>query len=82
VYRVQRGGTTVFALAVDIPAEESQLDSLPADVFTQRLAAGRDVGYRGAGGEGDRRDDLWKWLAAACVLCLLGEVGALLAFRT
>ena len=33
-------------------------------------------------GEGDPRDDLWKWLAAACVMCMLGEIGVLLAFRT
>ena len=82
VYCVQRDGATVFCLAVSVPAEESQLDSLPAEVLTERLAGGRDVGYRSAGGEGDRRDDLWKWLAAACVVCLLSEVGLLLAFRT
>jgi len=82
VYRVERDGQTVFALAIDVPAEESRLDSLPAELLTGRLAGGHDVGYRGAGGEGDRRDDLWRWLAAACVVCLLGEVGVLLAFRT
>lgn len=82
VYQVQRDGGTVFALAVSVPAEESQLETLPSDVLTERLSGGRDVFYRGAAGEASDRDDLWKWLAAACVLCLLGEIGVLLAFRT
>jgi hypothetical protein len=81
VYRVERDGQPVFALAVTIPDEESQLDSLPADVLTARLAAGRSAAYRGAADENRQRDDDWKWLAVACVACVLGELGALVAFR-
>ena len=81
VYRVERDGKAVFALAVTIADEESQLDSLPADVLTARLAAGRTAAYRAAADENRRRDDDWKWFAVACVACVLGELGALLAFR-
>jgi hypothetical protein len=82
VYRVERDGATVFAMAVDIPAEESRLDSLPPEVLTSRLAAGRPAVYRGMIDEGQRRDDSWKWFATACVACILGEISALLVFRT
>lgn len=82
VYTLRRGGEAVFALAVGVPAEESHLESLPGDVLTGRLAGGRDVFCRSAAGERQERDDLWKRLAAACVLCMLGEIGVLLAFRT
>ncbi len=82
VYRVERDGAPVFALAVNIPAEESQLDVLPPEVLTSRLAAGRAVVYHGAADEGQRRDDFWKWFAVACVVCVLGEISALLFFRT
>lgn len=82
VYRVMRDDRTVFAMAVDVAAEESRLDSLSPEVLTGRLAVGRETYYRGASGDGDRRDDLWKWLAVACVTCMLGELAALLGFRT
>ena len=62
--------------------EESDLESLSGNVFTERLAGGRKMYFHGAAGEGDRRDDAWTWFAVACVLCMLGEVAALLAFRT
>ena len=67
---------------MNVPAEESRLEGLSAEVLTGRLAGGREMHYRGATGEGDRRDDLWKWFAVACVGCLLGELATLLAFRT
>ncbi len=82
VYRIRRGDARVFALALAVPAVESHLECLPPEVLTERLSAGREVHYRNVSGEGDRRDDLWKWLAAACVLCMLGEVSALLAMKT
>ena len=82
VYRVERDGAAVFSTAVNIPAEESQLDSLPSDVLTSRLAAGRSAAYHGAIDEGQCRDDFWKWFAVACVVCVLGEISALLYFRT
>jgi hypothetical protein len=84
IYRVERDGSPapVFSMAVNIPAEESQLDVLPPDVLTSRLAAGRTVVYHGIIDEGQQRDDFWKWFAVACVVCILGEVSALLIFRT
>jgi len=82
VYRVCRDDATVFAEALEIPAEESQLEYLSADVIRDRLAAGREVYYRSAAVEEERRDDLWKWFAVACVACLLGELTSLMAFRT
>lgn len=82
VYRVERDGATVFASAVNVPDEESQPESLSADVLQNRLAVGRAAVYRGAEDEGRQRDDSWKWFAVACVACVLGEIGALLAFRT
>ncbi len=82
VYRVLRDDRTVFAMAVNVPAEESQLDGLPPEVLTGRLAAGRSMYFRGAAAADDRRDDVWKWFAVGCVVCMLGELAALLAFRT
>jgi hypothetical protein len=82
VYRVCRGDATVFAQAVEIPAEESDLQYLSPDVIRNRLAAGREIYYRSAGAEEDRRDDLWKWFAVACVICGLGELTSLIFFRT
>jgi hypothetical protein len=81
-YRVDRDGTTVFAKAVNLPAEESNLEVLPGIVLTDRLAMGRGAVYRGTVDEGQGRDDFWKWLAVACVVCLIGETSALLTFRT
>ncbi len=82
VYRVLRGDQTVFSMALQVPAEESQLESLSSDVLANRLAAGHEVYFRNAAAGEESRDDLWKWLVTGCVLCLLGEVTALLGFRT
>ncbi len=49
VYRICRDDVTVFAQAMEIPAEESQLDYLSPEVLRDRLAAGREVYYRSAG---------------------------------
>ena len=51
-------------------------------MFSERLAGGRGVHFRAATAEQEERDDLWVWLAVACVVCLLGEVVALKMFRT
>jgi hypothetical protein len=82
VYRVCREGNTVFAQAIEIPSEESKLEYLSPDVLRNRLAAGRQVYYRSALDEEERRDDLWKWCAAVCAICVLGELTSLIAFRT
>ncbi|MCE5268372.1 MAG: BatA and WFA domain-containing protein [Planctomycetaceae bacterium] len=82
VYRVEREGRTLYAAALTIPPEESDLDSLRPKDLTDRLAAGRVAAYRGAADEGQSRDDLWKWFAVACVVCIMGEISMLLGFRT
>jgi hypothetical protein len=82
VYSVERDGTAVFALAANVPAEESQLDAIPPNVLTGRIAEGLATAYHGAVDEGRQRDDFWKWCAMACVVCILGEISALLFFRT
>jgi len=82
VYRVVDRGVTRFAMAVNIPPEESQLESLPSDVLTTRLAAGREIYYSRQAEGNERRDDLWKWFSVACVLAMTAEITALLAFRT
>jgi len=82
VYRIERGDRVVCRVPVVIPAEESRLESLSADVLGKRLAGGRDVYYHGAEPLDSRRDRSWTYFATACVLCLFGEVAALMAFRT
>ncbi len=82
VYRVVRDGVTLLARAVEIPPEESDLQSLEPRVLKERLATDYQVYYRQADSEEDRRDDFWKWLAAGCVVCLLGETISLLVLRT
>jgi hypothetical protein len=82
VYRIVRDGATLSARAVEIPPEESDLEGLDLKVIKERLAADYPVYYRQAESEEDRRDDFWKWLAAACAVCMLGEVVSLLVLRT
>ncbi len=82
VYEVRRDDEVVFAQVADVPFEESPLESLEADVLTERLLAGRAVYFSGAAGRQEQRHEVWKWLAVACVVCLLGEVIGLYAFRT
>src|SRR5262249_38274038 len=48
IYQVQRGDSTVFALATGLAAEESDLRPLDPAVFRERLAGGRTVLYRAA----------------------------------
>ncbi|MBW3541206.1 MAG: BatA domain-containing protein [Planctomycetes bacterium] len=82
VYRVERDGRTEFAVASAIPATESDLAPLPANVFRERLSAGRDLRFRSQSSlNRDARDRLWTWLAVACASCLLAEVATLRMFR-
>ena len=82
-YRVLHKNTPVFAVATAIPAAESDLRSVPAKVFEERLAGGREVRFRSLTGSGaEEHDAVWSWLAVACVVCLLGEVAALKGFKT
>ncbi|PQO29060.1 vWA domain-containing protein [Blastopirellula marina] len=82
VCRVTSQDETVFAAAIAVPAEESDLTALPADVVSERLAAGFEVAYRDANVANVAQDDLWIWLVVGATLCLLSELGLLLAFRT
>lgn len=84
VYRVLRDGQTQFALAATIPAAESDLRTLSAEVFQERLAGGRAVEFRSrsAHDKDHERDWLWTWLALACVGCLMAEVVSLKTFHT
>jgi hypothetical protein len=72
----------VFSVAAALPPEEADLQALDAGALTERLAGGRAVHFRKGDTTGQERDDLWVWLAVACVVCLLGELIALKAYRT
>ena len=80
IYRVERGNQTVFAVASELPTEESDLRSLSADVLGQRMAGGRHVEYRSVD-QGEDVDDLWTWLAVATMGVMLVELVALRMFR-
>lgn len=84
VYRIEQNenAEVLHAQPVILSAEESQLESLPQDVLETRLAAGRNVSYQSAGVDGKEQDRLWIWLLTACVMCLLGELAALVFFRS
>jgi hypothetical protein len=81
VFGVQRDKHLVFARAVALPAEESDLESLDLAKLSDRLAAGHEAYYHNAGAEGERRDDAWMWLVAGCVMCMIFEMGAMVGFR-
>ncbi len=82
VYRVTRRGEVVFAVASALPAEESDLRPLDSSVLPERLGSGRAVSFHAVSGGDEYRDSLWSVLAVACIVCLLGELLALKAFRT
>ena len=82
VYEVKRGSQTVFAMASAIPPDEADLATLASDVMTDRLSGGRDVKYRSAIHDEEPRDDLWTWLAVACLGCVFAEVAGLKAFKS
>ncbi len=81
VYQVERDGATVFALALELSPEESDLRAIDPEVITGRLAGGRHVQFHAGTHGQDTRDDLWTWLAVACIGCMLCELTALRIFR-
>ena len=61
--------------------EESNLETLPPEVLTQRLATGRSAQYHSAATDSKTAaDDSWVALLVACALCLIGEFGVLFDF--
>ena len=80
-YRVLRDETTVFSIAINVPAEESSSEILRVKDLTGRLAGGREVYFHGGRQDDGRQDTFWRWCAALCAVCILGEFGALLGFR-
>jgi hypothetical protein len=81
VYGVKHDQNVIFAKAVALPPDESDLETLDLAKLTDRLAAGHAAYYHSATAEGQRRDDLWMWLVSSCVLCMIGETGAMIIFR-
>jgi hypothetical protein len=83
VYELKRAGQTVFGAATTIPAVESDLRTIGADVFEGRLAGGRDLHFEAySAGSREKQDRLWIWPALLCLACVLGEFAALKFFRT
>lgn len=86
VFTIRRGSATVFAVATAVPAEESDLTTIDPEVLTKRLAGGREVNFRAAGDDeiedAPNRDRTWAWLAAACVGCVIVELGVLRGFKS
>jgi hypothetical protein len=82
-YWADRGGVRVFGLASAAPArEEADLSPLDPGVLEGRLSGGRSVEFRLSSEKDKPVDELWKWLAVACVGCVIGEIVALKLFRS
>lgn len=78
VYEVRQEDQACFALAVNQPAEESRLDRLGAQVFTERLSGGRQLAFQPADSEETQKDEAWAILAVLCLLCVFCEWGMVL----
>lgn len=81
VYRVVRGSETVFAGAAFVPPEEADLRPLAKDVLHNRLVGGRQVHVSVDAGDEPGVDICWTWLAAICLLAMIGEVVVLRMFH-
>jgi hypothetical protein len=81
VYGIKRGESIVFAQAAVVPSEESDLESLDLQTLAPRLAGGHSTYYHNIADGGERRHDFWIWFVIACVLCMIGEVSTMIAFR-
>ncbi|MGD9647689.1 MAG: hypothetical protein AB7U73_18400, partial [Pirellulales bacterium] len=81
IYEVRQRDEPVYALAVNIPPQECDLDALEPEVLTGRLAAGREVRYFGAGEQSDPVDRGWIWLAGGALCCVVLELVVLRATR-
>ncbi len=82
-YQIRRDGKTVFAAPIVLAAEESDLRTIGADVFKERLSGGRNIEFHSAlDDRTQEQDNLWIWLAIGCVGCVLLEIATLAWFRT
>ena len=82
VFEIKQNGETVYSLASHIPAEESDLRTLEADVITERLSGGRQINFHRVADRESGNDKSWIWLAVAAVVALIGEVFVLRSFKT
>ena len=82
VYRAQRGNQTVFALASELPEEESDLRPLDAKVLSDRLSGGRRIQIHALGSDDNDQDTWWTWLTVGVAGCILAEWGVLRFFRS
>ncbi len=82
-WQVQLEGRTVSGVVTSIPSEESDLRSIPENVFADRLSGGRTLTYSDGSMSGEeRQDDVWVWLASACLGCMILELLTLRLFGT
>jgi hypothetical protein len=82
VYEVVQEDKPIFALATAVPPEETDLMSISEETLRSRLSGGRSVSFHDATDESNPQDTAWTWLALACALCIVVEVGLLKAYRT
>ena len=82
IFEIEKDGKSVFALAANLSPEESDLRTLDASLFEDRLSGGRDVSFTRVTGEKREEDRSWIWLAVAAVVALIGEVAILKGFRS
>ena len=83
VYSIQLDGKSISAITTTIPPSESDLRVLSEDVFTERLASGRQLSFQSSSLiHDDQQDAGWVWFAAGCLFCVVGELTVLRMFRT
>jgi hypothetical protein len=81
VVQIKQGDDTVAAFGTALHHDESDLRTLDAKIMTERLAGGRNVQFRTAGGN-EVQDSFWVWLAVGCIVAMIGETLALAFWRT
>lgn len=82
VYQVRLGEQTVGAAVTAIPEEESDLRTIPENVFAERLSGDRQLSFNTRSAlNSDAPDTTWVWLLTACMGCVLAELLTLRVFR-
>ena len=77
IYALDDKEQAVMLVTTSVPAIEADLKTLDEAVLTDRMTAGRSVGYSAAGAQSESSDSLWSWLIVACCIGLIAEVVAL-----